>query len=103
MAPCFHCDHWSCWPSCVAAGALCRLLVRRVRPEDSPAYPLKDWFNIFVLHQNRVQYTSNAKNTIREEYLAHFLDLVIWGHEHECIPALSVRVPPTQIRTGTLI
>jgi len=62
-----------------------------VRPADSPAYPLNQWFNIFVLHQNRLQHTASAKNTIREEYLAHFLDLVVWGHEHECIPEPWVR------------
>ena len=66
----------------------------RVRPADSPAYPQDQWFNIFVLHQNRLQHTASAKNTIREDYLAHFLDLVIWGHEHECIPEPWARDPP---------
>lgn len=27
----------------------------------------------------------NAKNVLREGALARFLDLVVWGHEHECI------------------
>ena len=63
-----------------------------MRPADSPAYPQHQWFNIFVLHQNRLQHTASAKNTIREDYLAHWLDLVIWGHEHECITEPWVRL-----------
>lgn len=63
----------------------------RRRPEATPQYPNEDWFNIFVLHQNRVQRGQGAKNAIREDYLAPFLDLVIWGHEHECLPEPAVR------------
>ena len=57
----------------------------RIRPAASEDVPDTDWFNIFVLHQNRVPHSQNAKNCIREGYLARFLDFVIWGHEHECI------------------
>lgn len=60
--------------------------VEWVRPEDTPDCPVREWFNVFVLHQNRVPHSQNAKNCIRESYLARFLDFVIWGHEHECIP-----------------
>lgn len=63
----------------------------RVRPADSPGYPIDAWFNVFVLHQNRVAHSQNAKNCIREGYLARFLDFVIWGHEHECISEPWVR------------
>lgn len=62
-----------------------RRLPRRAKPLSSPANPQDEWFNIFVLHQNRMQHSASAKNTIREGYLARFLDIVIWGHEHECI------------------
>lgn len=41
-----------------------------------------DTFNIFVLHQNRVQRKDYAY--IPENKLHKFLNLVIWGHEHEC-------------------
>ncbi len=51
----------------------------------APGYAQEDWFNVFVLHQNRLQHGSSTKNTIREAYLARFLDLVVWGHEHECV------------------
>jgi double-strand break repair protein MRE11 len=56
-----------------------------VRPAEAPQLPQDSWFNVFVLHQNRLQHSSSTKNTIREAYLARFLDLVVWGHEHECI------------------
>lgn len=41
------------------------------------------WFNIFVLHQNRVM-GRGAKNFIPETCLPDFLHLVVWGHEHDC-------------------
>ena len=47
-----------------------------------PAENTDDWFNIFVIHQNRVAH--GKKNYIPETFLESFLDLVIWGHEHEC-------------------
>jgi double-strand break repair protein MRE11 len=44
---------------------------------------VQDPFNIFVLHQNRVSHSNNS--FISENLLPDFLDLVIWGHEHECL------------------
>ena len=44
---------------------------------------LENWFNICVLHQNRAD--RGHKNFIREEALPEFLDLVLWGHEHDCL------------------
>jgi DNA repair exonuclease SbcCD nuclease subunit len=65
-----------------------------VRPAEAPGYPLNDWLNLFVLHQNRLQHSgAAAKNCIKEEYLPRFLDMVIWGHEHECILEPWVRCP----------
>jgi double-strand break repair protein MRE11 len=43
-----------------------------------------EWFNLLVLHQNRAQHGS-ATNCIPEQFLDDFLDLIIWGHEHECL------------------
>uniref|UniRef100_A0A672NSD2 Double-strand break repair protein n=1 Tax=Sinocyclocheilus grahami TaxID=75366 RepID=A0A672NSD2_SINGR len=40
------------------------------------------WFNLFVIHQNRSKH--GATNYIPEQFLDDFLDLVVWGHEHEC-------------------
>ncbi|XP_004448251.1 double-strand break repair protein MRE11 isoform X2 [Dasypus novemcinctus] len=52
--------------------------VTMLRPkEDENA-----WFNLFVIHQNRSKHGST--NFIPEQFLDDFIDLVIWGHEHEC-------------------
>lgn len=48
-----------------------------LRPEEIP-----DCFNIFVLHQNRVQHKEYAY--IPQNALPRFLNFIIWGHEHEC-------------------
>ncbi|KAK6644631.1 hypothetical protein RUM43_000899 [Polyplax serrata] len=61
---------------------LCRLFMDKkvtfIRPEVEP----EGWFNIFVLHQNRVD--RGPKRFISESYIPDFMDLVIWGHEHDC-------------------
>ncbi|KAH8739669.1 hypothetical protein FG386_001226 [Cryptosporidium ryanae] len=47
-----------------------------------------DWFSILLFHQNRKKGNfggSLSKDSIPESLLPDFLDLVIWGHEHECI------------------
>lgn len=52
--------------------------VTMLRPkEDENA-----WFNLFVIHQNRSKHGNT--NFIPEQFLDDFIDLVIWGHEHEC-------------------
>jgi double-strand break repair protein MRE11 len=52
--------------------------VQFMRPKDETG----DWFNLFVIHQNRSKH--GATNYIPEQFLPNFLDLVFWGHEHEC-------------------
>lgn len=47
-----------------------------------PAEDTEDWVNVFVVHQNRAEY--NPKSNLPIECLPAHLDLVIWGHEHEC-------------------
>ena len=69
------------------------LLRRRVPPEA-------DWFNVFVLHQNRVAHGAGGKNAVKEDLLADFLDLVVWGHEHECLADPAVR--PVVVRSQRL-
>lgn len=41
-----------------------------------------EWFNILTLHQNRAD--RGHYNYIPEEVLPDFLDLIVWGHEHDC-------------------
>ena len=75
-------------------------LVDRVRPAEAPGYPLNDWLNLFVLHQNRLQHSGpGSKNTISDKYLPRFLDLTIWGHEHECILESWVRCASCCVQT----
>lgn len=56
-----------------------------VRPKSTAQSDGGDWFNMFILHQNRTSHSQGAKNYVKESSLASFLDLVIWGHEHECL------------------
>lgn len=42
-----------------------------------------DWFNLMSVHQNHHAYTDTGY--LPENFLPTFLDLVIWGHEHECL------------------
>jgi len=60
--------------------------VRFVRPaEDVDRTETENpWFNIFALHQNR-DYGRGAKSCVHESFLPEWLDLVVWGHEHESI------------------
>lgn len=48
------------------------------RPDENTG----TWFNMLVLHQNRAD--RGVKNYIPESALPDFLDLVMWGHEHDC-------------------
>lgn len=51
-----------------------------------------NWFNLFVIHQNRV--TRGISQGIPESFLPPWLHYVVWGHEHDSIPALSRTSPP---------
>ncbi|XP_039125723.1 double-strand break repair protein MRE11 [Dioscorea cayenensis subsp. rotundata] len=57
--------------------------IQWMRPETQEECPVADWFNILVLHQNRIK--TNPKNAINEHFLPRFLDFIVWGHEHECL------------------
>lgn len=45
-------------------------------------FPEEETFNIFSIHQNRASHT--PKGHIPPHFLPHALDIVFWGHEHEC-------------------
>ncbi|KAJ9602672.1 meiotic recombination [Cladophialophora chaetospira] len=47
-----------------------------------PSTQMDDWYNLICLHQNHHAYTDTSY--LPENFLPDFLDLVIWGHEHEC-------------------
>ncbi|KAL1839726.1 hypothetical protein VTJ49DRAFT_1231 [Mycothermus thermophilus] len=48
-----------------------------------PSQQKTDFFNLLALHQNH--YAHTATSYLPENMLPDFLDLVIWGHEHECL------------------
>ncbi|ODV63345.1 MRX complex nuclease subunit, partial [Ascoidea rubescens DSM 1968] len=50
----------------------------------TPTIRSNEWFNLMCVHQNHFAHVNTAY--LPEEFLPKFLDLVIWGHEHECIP-----------------
>lgn len=53
--------------------------VTMLRPKEDQ----DEWFNVFAIHQNRSKH--GPTNFIPEQFLDDFLDLVVWGHEHECL------------------
>ncbi|KAL8652564.1 MAG: hypothetical protein Q9210_002608 [Variospora velana] len=48
-----------------------------------PSTQKQDWFNVMTVHQNHHAYTETS--FLPENFLPSFLDLVVWGHEHECL------------------
>ncbi|CAI5729940.1 unnamed protein product [Peronospora destructor] len=49
-----------------------------------PVEQTEEWFSIFVVHQNRDDKGRGSKNCVPENVIPNFIDLVVWGHEHEC-------------------
>ena len=48
-----------------------------------PSTQKGDWFNLMSVHQNHHAHTETGY--LPENFLPEFLDLVVWGHEHECL------------------
>ncbi|KAL5044192.1 hypothetical protein BDW71DRAFT_186540 [Aspergillus fruticulosus] len=55
-----------------------------------PSLQKEDWYNLICVHQNHHAYTETGY--LPENFLPEFLDLVIWGHEHECL--INPRINP---------
>ncbi|GAB0495376.1 hypothetical protein MMPV_006676 [Pyropia vietnamensis] len=53
-------------------------------PPTANVAPADDWFNLFVLHQNRV--TRGSSKSISVDMLPSWLHFVLWGHEHDSYP-----------------
>lgn len=49
----------------------------------TPGTQKKDWFNLMAVHQNHHAHTETSY--LPENFLPDFMDLVVWGHEHECL------------------
>ena len=58
-----------------------------------PGTQRDDWFNLMSVHQNHHAYTDTG--FLPETFLPSFMDLIIWGHEHECLIE-----PRTNAETG---
>ena len=54
----------------------------------------KEYFNILVIHQNAFKGITGAnyKNCIHPKQFPNFLNLIIWGHEHESIDDIVRKV-----------
>ncbi|KAK0736074.1 Mre11 DNA-binding presumed domain-containing protein [Apiosordaria backusii] len=48
-----------------------------------PGQQKNEFFNLLTLHQNHYAHTPTSY--VSENMLPEFMDLVIWGHEHECL------------------
>ncbi|KAF2120606.1 Mre11 DNA-binding presumed domain-containing protein [Lophiotrema nucula] len=48
-----------------------------------PGTQKDEWFNLMSVHQNHHAYTETSY--LPENFLPEFMDLVVWGHEHECL------------------
>ncbi|KAI9885683.1 MAG: TTAGGG repeat binding factor [Watsoniomyces obsoletus] len=53
--------------------------VKFFRPDTQQS----DWFNLMAVHQNHHAYTETSY--LPENFLPDFMDLIVWGHEHECL------------------
>ena len=57
------------------------------RPLDSTGQVDEDYFNLLVIHQNRFKGLAAGvprNQSLTDEFFPDFIDLVVWGHEHEC-------------------
>uniref|UniRef100_A0A1I8BM44 Mre11_DNA_bind domain-containing protein n=1 Tax=Meloidogyne hapla TaxID=6305 RepID=A0A1I8BM44_MELHA len=63
------------------ARAFSKRKIKFKRPEDD------DWFYILVLHQNRPPRSKlrSTKSHVSFKCIPGFFDVIIWGHEHECL------------------
>ena len=66
---------------------LARCFERKEVRVARPVQERDNWFSILALHQNRMPRGAGAiaKGFIKDQQLPGCIDLVIWGHEHECL------------------
>ncbi|GAA5967733.1 hypothetical protein JCM3765_000014 [Sporobolomyces pararoseus] len=56
---------------------------RRINLYRPKGQDQEEWFNIMLVHQNRVAHGPN--NSVPDEAFGDEVNLVVWGHEHDCI------------------
>eukprot|EP01147_Barroeca_monosierra_P010148 gene10148-2312_t len=74
-------------PICIQKGnirdeRLHRTFIKKKVSWHIPDVYSNDWFNLFVLHQNRVK--RSERNYIPESFIPNNIHLTFWGHEHKC-------------------
>lgn len=74
---------------------LCRLFLNSKVIFERPSEDTDSWFNVLVLHQNRAN--RGEKNYLPDNVIPSFINLVIWGHEHDC------RIRPEENANGVFI
>uniref|UniRef100_A0A1I8JNX0 Mre11_DNA_bind domain-containing protein n=1 Tax=Macrostomum lignano TaxID=282301 RepID=A0A1I8JNX0_9PLAT len=72
------------------------LFVQQAVTVLSPEEDQDSWFNLLVVHQNRSKH--GQTNYLPESFINPIIDLVMWGHEHECRI-----VPERNAQTGVFI
>ncbi|GKY94030.1 hypothetical protein MPSEU_000369700 [Mayamaea pseudoterrestris] len=74
--------------------------VQFLRPEEDEAEDDEEeaqdsgFLNIFAVHQNR-DFGRGAKNCVQETMIPEWMDIVVFGHEHECLISFSESVVGT--------
>jgi len=74
-----------------------------------PSMQKEDWYNILSVHQNHHAYTETGY--LPEHFLPEFMDMVVWGHEHECKitpqpnmeTSFSVMQPGSSVATSLVV
>jgi len=68
-----------------------------------PGLQQKDWFNLMAVHQNH--HAHNETGYLPESFLPEFMDLVVWGHEHECLiePRLNTEMEFHVMQPGSSV
>lgn len=59
---------------------------------DDASEDSTNWFSIFLIHQNRAQ--RGSTKAIADTAMPHWLDYVVWGHEHDSHPSMTKTKPP---------
>ena len=62
--------------------------VKFERPKSDTSKDGSEWFSILLVHQNKfkgMHAGTSKRESISENIFPNFINLVIWGHEHECI------------------
>lgn len=67
---------------------------------DDASEDSTNWFSIFLIHQNRAQ--RGSTKAIADTAMPHWLDYVVWGHEHDSHPSMTKTKPPV-IQPGSSV